>query len=188
VLVQVPGKPARSKAQYRRDQLIWPCLYLFQQPVPALTPGEERVARAHLEDAESEARRAEASGWPPVAAVIVDPTANRVVARAHSRTLRATADAGPCHVLHTAVMACIQAVAEAHLAAATAPGYDLATAPYLCTGLDLYTNLEPDAMYAKHPVRVFWLSCQDRALCPLPQGCHGHGSLSNAEGDLQRGQ
>ena len=150
---QVPGSPARDKEQYRRDLEHWPCSYVYHEPPPVMTPSECSAATAHLYFVESLATAAVVAGWPPVAACIVDPATNTIVARARSHASRrsdaaagSAADDGEVNPLHTAAMLCIESVAAGHRAAALLPTYSSVTAPYLCTGLDFYTNLEPDAM------------------------------------------
>lgn len=146
--VQVPATPAQTKEQYKQDLDVWPCSFVFHEPPPVMSAAEEAVAAAHCDAVAAAAAEAGRSGWPPRAARVVDPVTNTVVAQAHDHT--AGAGEGAVHPLHTPVMLCVEAVAQAHRVLEGKPGYCHATAPYLCTGLDLYTHTELDAMCVSH--------------------------------------
>lgn len=84
---------------------------------------------SHMDAALQEARTAADLGEVPVGAVIVDPVAGRVVARAGNRTRAAHDPTGHAEIL--AIRAACAALGQERL-----------------TGLDLYVTLEPCAMCA----------------------------------------
>ena len=138
---QVPSSPSKNAEQHARACALWPCQFVpavVAPPLPlTLNAADNAAANAFIQLLFELAGAGSASGATTPAVLIVDPITNAVVATG----IAATCPSAP---LHSAVMIAVEAVAASHRAAdSDTPPAD---APYLCTGLDVYSSQELDAM------------------------------------------
>ncbi|KAK3597440.1 hypothetical protein CHS0354_040180 [Potamilus streckersoni] len=161
--VSVPRYPPLTRHQYLEAIQYWPVSFHEDKVIANLLSGnyfskeETHRFERHMRTAIEYAKNAKVLSKEPIAALIVDPSTDMVIAKSHD-------DRHGNHPLHHAVMICIDLVARSQGGGMWTFGKDCdfnsvlsmqshkeendSSLPYLCTGYDLFVTREPCVMCA----------------------------------------